>query len=982
MPNAIIEGCMDKKNEMKPENYWQDIEDKNYEEVDLKGEFSEDTYQIGLSNKNRRDFLKIMGFSLSVLPMASSCKKIAVQKAIPYLHKSDQVTPGVANWYATTNNLCPSHCSLLVKTREGRPIKVEGNPLSPHSKGGTCPVCQASVLSLYDSSRFKSPKKEGQYTSFEVIDAEIKKRLQKSVAAGKRTALIVDSIYGPSVLLAISEFKNAFGNVDVIIYSPFGRSAMVGANSECFGREDVFNYQLEKVKLLVGISSDFLATGEAPIDLTKQYSGRKDLSINKEILRHVQVESIMSLTGSNADTRIVMSQDDESAFVNNLLVLIQAGVGQNLLPVSMMSSPLQERIQSLAHELLQHRGTSLVIGGSFDQSTLVKINAINYLLGNIDKTISFSGREFVRYEKDADFEKFLSDAQSNQYDNVIFYDVNPYYDYHNQPKLEQALKKIGTKISLASAPDETSEHSDYISPNKHYLESWDDYEIGRGVFTFSQPLIQSLFNNRSAPESLLVWAGKDISYEEFIKNNWRTNLAAKYGGGGGFDYFWNKAIHDGIVNSNLSTFSSPAFKFTGKLLEKGSSDRSLKLVVYEKIALRKGKFANNPWLQEMPDPITKVTWDNYLQVSPKLAKAKNISTGDVVKMTVNDKQITLPALVQAGVHEDVVSLALGYGRSVCGKAGKNVGTNAFPFATFERNSYQSGLKVSQIEKTGEVFKLAQTQTHHSMEGRDIVRETTLGEYIVDPKAGNPKGVKLVSMWSDQKKEGHQWAMMIDLNKCTGCSGCVISCNAENNVPVVGKTEVFNRREMHWMRLDRYYKGDDSNPEVVHQPMMCAHCDNAPCETVCPVLATVQSSDGLNQQVYNRCVGTRYCANNCPYKVRRFNWFDYAHDDKLENMVLNPDITVRTRGVMEKCSMCIQRIQEGKLQAKKEGRPLQDGEIKLACQQSCPADAIVFGDINDPESAISKKLKDPRYYRVLEELGVDPRVGYLTKVRNK
>ncbi len=971
-----------KKNEMTLENYWQDVEDKEYDEINLKEEFSEGTYQIGLTKKSRRDFLKIMGFSLSVLPMATSCKKISAQKAIPYLHKSDQVTPGVANWYATTSSLCPSHCSLLVKTREGRPIKIEGNPLSPISKGGTCPVCQASVLSLYDSSRFKAPKKNGQYTTFATIDEDIRASLLKSVSDGKRTALILSAVYGPSLANVVNDFKNSFGNVDVIIYNPFGDSALVRANAESFGREDVFNYNLEKAKVIVGISSDFLATGLDPVNLTKQYSKRKDLFVDKNLIRHIQVESLMTLTGSNADSRIVISHDDESTFINNLLFYIQKATETNLLPIKAISFDKNPKVQSVASELLKAKGESVVISGSFDVSDQVKVNAINFLLGNINKTISLSNREFTRHENDADFVKFLSDAENGRYANVIFYDVNPHYDYFNQPKLEGALKKIGTKISLATAPDETTEHSNYVAPDRHYLEKWDDFEIGKGKFAFSQPVIESLFNNRAAQESLLVWAGHKTNYEEYIKNLWQNKLLKQFGYSGMFGTFWNKAIHDGVYDSQLTASLTPSFKFTGQLQNKKTGDGTLKLKIYEKIAMRKGKFANNPWLQEMPDPITKTTWDNYLMLSPKLAKAKAITTGDLVLLKAQGHEVTVPALVQPGVHDDVVGLALGYGHTVSGKAGKGVGVNAFPFTTFVLDSFQSGITVDSIQNTGTKYKLALTQTHHSMEGRDIVRETTLGKYVVDPSAGNPGGVKLVSMWGDHKKDGHQWAMMIDLNKCTGCSGCVISCNAENNVPVVGKEEVYNRREMHWMRLDRYYKGDDENPEVVHQPMLCAHCDNAPCETVCPVLATVQSSDGLNQQVYNRCVGTRYCANNCPYKVRRFNWFDYAHDDKLENMVLNPDIAVRTRGVMEKCSMCIQRIQEGKLQAKKEGRPLKDGEIKLACQQSCPADAIVFGDINDPESEISLKLKDPRYYRVLEELGVAPRVGYLTKVRNK
>ncbi|MGE3608313.1 MAG: 4Fe-4S dicluster domain-containing protein [Bacteriovoracaceae bacterium] len=958
---------MDNKKEMSLE-YWQDVENKDLENVDLKEEFPEATYTMGMANKNRRDFLKIMGFSLSVLPMVTSCKKISAQKAIPYLHKNDQITPGVANWYATTSGLCPTHCSLLVKTREGRPIKIEGNTLAPLSKGGICPSCQASVLSLYDSTRFKASKKDGQYSTYDIIDAEIKGKLKESASSGKKTALVMSSIYGPSLSRVVNDFQKAYENVDIILYNPMGNSAESQANLETFGHEDLLQYDLEKAEVIVGVSADFLSSGTYPVYLTKQYSKRKDLFLGKNIVRHIQVESYMTMTGSNADSRVVVSFDEESIFVNNLLARLQDLTGSYLLSVRKISFSKDDAVNKIAKELLAAKGKSVVICGTHKVADHIKVNAINDLLSNINRTVFLTGREFVKVESDVKFSQFVKDAQLGMYANVIFYDVNPYYDYFDQTAFENAMKNVNTKISLASAPDETAEHSNFVVPDRHYLEKWDDFEIACGVYSFSQPVIQSLFNNRPAQESLLVWSDKNINYDDYMRQFWGLE--------------WNKAIHDGILIVSKAPAATTSFNFRGSSsLDVKTESSRLKLVAYEKIGLQKGKLANNPWLQEMPDPITKVTWDNYLMVSPKLAKSKSISTGEVVKFKVNGKEFRAPALVQPGVHENVVALAVGYGRTVSGKAGKNVGVNAWSMVTYSDNSFHSGLNVEGLEKTGEKYKLALTQTHHSMEGRDIVRETSLNEYVINPAAGNAGGVKLVSMWKDHKKDGHQWAMMIDLNKCTGCSGCVVSCNAENNVPVVGKDEVHNRREMHWIRLDRYYKGDDENPEVVHQPMMCVHCDNAPCETVCPVLATVHSSDGLNQQVYNRCVGTRYCANNCPYKVRRFNWFDYAHDDKLENMVLNPDIAVRTRGVMEKCSMCVHRIQEGKLQAKKDGRELKDGDIKLACQQSCPADAIVFGDINDPQSEIAKKLKDPRYYRVLEEVGVAPRVGYLTKVRN-
>lgn len=964
---------MDKKNEMNLENYWQDVENKTQDAGILKEEFPEGTYTVGITEKSRRDFLKIMGFSFSVIPLASSCKKITSQKVLPYLHKSDQVTPGVANWYATTMNVGGDHTPIIVKTREGRPIKIEGNILSPTTMGGTSGFAQASILSLYDSSRFHGPVKSGQSISWETFDKEVIEQLKSS----KKIALILRDIHGPSMLAAVEAFKNYYKNVEVILYNPFGRSSQVKANDLSFGFLDELEYDLETAQLIVGINADFLGTMSQSVELTKQYAKRKDLSLSKQIIKHYQVESLMSLTGSNADKRVVISKDEESYFINNLLYSLQAKIGKTVLHVNQLSFNKQEEVNKLVTELLVYGGKSLVITNSYKTDDLVKVNAINVLLGSFGNTVFLSGKEYNRYENDEAFNQFVSDASKGDYDCVIFSDVNPVYNYFDTSMLQAALSKIKTKVSFTQSPDETSALCDYVGPDHFYLEKWDDFEIAKGVFSFSQPVIQPLFDSRHSMETLLAWSNQNQNYYEFMRSQWNSRLSQKVSG-----FSWDKAIHDGIVGNKSNTKNNPHFKNPILSSSLNKLTNGLTLVAYQKVSMLKGELANNPWLQELPDPITKVTWDNYFQVSTKLAKSKNISTGDVVSIKVAGKLFTGPALVQPGVEENTIGIAFGYGRKVSGKVGKEVGVNAFEFTQFMNNAFVDFVTVESIDKTNKTYKLALTQTHHSMEGRDIVKETTLSEYIKDNKAGNHSHLKVVSLWNEHKNDGHQWAMMIDLNKCTGCSGCVISCNAENNVPVVGKDEVYNRREMHWMRLDRYYKGDENNPEVVHQPMLCQHCENAPCETVCPVIATAHSSDGLNQQVYNRCVGTRYCANNCPYKVRRFNWFDYAHDDKYENMVLNPDIAVRTRGVMEKCSLCVQRIQEAKLVAKKEGRALKDGEIKLACQQSCSADAIVFGDINDPTSEISKKMIDPRNYKVLEELGVIPRVGYLTKVRNK
>ncbi|RLA67702.1 MAG: molybdopterin oxidoreductase, partial [Epsilonproteobacteria bacterium] len=694
------------------------------------------------------------------------------------------------------------------------------------------------------------------------------------------------------------------------------------------------------------------------------------------------------LTGSNADKRITVSPQEENNLIVNLLAQLQKLSGEYYLPQGQkLPTTNLDLVSSLAKKLMDKKGRSLVVSGSQDKHVQILINAINSLLNNYGKTLVVKENPYFKGPNDLKMSELVSNAQKGKVGAVLFWDSNPLYDFGKAEELSSALQNVEVKVSFASAPDETSKACTHIMPNNHFLESWNDYFSAPGVLSFAQPVIQPLFGSRMVQESLLKLAGKKADYYNYLKETSKNNFFKYQSKFLSFTDFWSRSVHDGVVvlkerYNQLTRFNKTSASTAFAALKKIDYKDGSSLVCYQKISMRLGKMANNPWLQELPDPITKVTWDNYFLVSVKKAKSMGLKTGDEISVDSGNYKLTLPVVVQPGVSENIIGVALGYGHHVGGKVAKDVGGNAYPFMQYRGKNLSGTVHGIKVSKTGTFKALALTQTHHSMEGRDIVRETTLKDWKNNQSAGNPPQVKLISLWPKHDQTGHQWAMAIDLNKCTGCSGCIISCNAENNVPVVGREEVKNRREMHWLRIDRYYKGDDENPEVVHQPLMCQHCDNAPCETVCPVLATVQSSDGLNQQVYNRCVGTRYCANNCPYKVRRFNWFDYAHDDKYANMVLNPDVLVRSRGVMEKCSMCIQRIQEGKLQAKIDGRALKDGEIKMACQQSCPGDAIVFGDINDPKSQVSKLLKNARNYRLLEELNVRPRVNYLTKVRNK
>ncbi|MBI2518888.1 MAG: 4Fe-4S dicluster domain-containing protein [Bdellovibrio sp.] len=958
--------------------YWLDVERKNIPEDELKAEFIEGEFDsFNKVVKGRRDFLKIMGLGLASMPLVS-CMRIPVKKALPYLQKNDTVVPGVANWYATYHPV-NGGAALLVKTREGRPVKIEGNTACPYSQGGLMPIHQASVLSLYDSHRFKNPQKKSQEVSWSSIDNEIVAALDRIQASGKKIALVTGTVSSPSFVAIISLLKKKYSNLVHIVYDAFSSSSVILANKDAFGLPVETSYSFDKAELIVSFGADFLGTMPHAQENTRQYSSRRDLKVENRMLKHIQIESLMSLSGANADLRIPLSDSKQGALILGILSQLQRQVGKQVLPagISLPATDVQLSTK-LAMDLLEKRGKSVVLSDSKDKSVQVMVNAINWLLDNYNNTLAVHGNPYFVGANDADFEELVQSMGRGEVGAVLFHETNPAYTYYDQSSFKKALENVELKVALSYAPDETTAVVDYVLPTNYYLESWGDHFRAPKTYYFTQPVIQPLFGSRMSLESLLALASEKADYYEFLKKFAQSNYLTGTS--------WEKALHDGLVEVNSPLASPVKLKSEavsmafGKLLQKGEGDFNFSLKLYQKIGLLDGREGNNPWLHELPDPITKATWDNYLLISPQAAKEYALESGSIVTVKATTRMMEVPVLVQPGTEVNTVGLAIGYGRTVAGKVGLGVGVNGHPFQAFRDGTIQN-LETVEIKDTGKKRDLALTQTHHSMQGRSIIKETTLQEYLNDPHAGNKQHHSTLSMWSGHDQKGHQWAMMIDLTKCTGCSGCIISCNAENNIPVVGQQEVFLRREMHWLRLDRYYKGDEKNPEVVFMPVMCQHCDNAPCETVCPVLATVQSTDGLNQQVYNRCVGTRYCANNCPYKVRRFNWFDYPHDDKYQNMALNPDVVVRSRGVMEKCSLCVHRIQEGKLEAKKQGRGLQEDDIKTACQQSCPANAIMFGDLNDPNSSVAKFVKNPRNYKLLEELNVRPRVSYLTKVRN-
>jgi MoCo/4Fe-4S cofactor protein with predicted Tat translocation signal len=967
----------------------------------------------GLFGKTpRRDFLKAMGFGVGAVTLAA-CQPVPVHKSMPYLIKPEEVTPGVANFYVSSFD---GH-AILVKTREGRPIKVEGNPNDILSGGGLDARAQASVLELYDVSRLQNPVKDSGEVEWDYIDSFIKSELAAIKAGGKKIAIVSSTIHSPSTLAVIADFTAAFPNTKHINYEPVSYTGIIQANQNSFGKAVVPHYNFDKADVIVSFGADFLGTWISPTEFIGQYvKGRNNKSLqSKKMSRHIQFETGMSNTGSNADVRIPIKPSDEGIALLNLY----NGIAGTTLAGSkkLDNAAADNAITLAAKELLAAKGKALVVAGSNDVAVQTLANAINSLLGSYGTTIDLDNPSKKYAGNDAEFVEFVSDMNNGNVDAVFFLGANPAYDYHNGAAIKAALKKVRLKVSFSNYTDETASLCNVIAPDHHYLESWGDENVVEGYYTVVQPTINPVYNSRQAEQSLLIWSeGVVQNYYTYVRNTWDKTLLA-IGGLSGLKG-WETLLQTGFVKAAPIAAGTYNFAHDLAAVAQTIADHSnelaagtVQLQVYQTIAMRDGAKANNPWLQELPDPVSKVTWDNFAAMSPVYAKAQGLEQGDIITITANNYSISLPMLIQPGQPQGTISVAVGYGRTAAGVVGNGVGQNAFPFHSFRNGTFQN-TAVATIKSTGDQYELAQTQTHHSYEGRNsIIRETTFTEYKKNPysASGHFDEHKTYSLWDEYERPTYNWMMAIDLNACTGCGACIVACSAENNVPIVGRDEVRRRREMHWIRIDRYYSfneggnlitrekeinqlspADLDNVSVVYQPMLCQHCDHAPCETVCPVLATVHSSEGLNHMAYNRCIGTRYCANNCPYKVRRFNWFNYWNDARFDNylqgehtqLVLNPDVVTRFRGVMEKCSMCIQRIQAGKLKAKMEGRSVKDGDIKVACQQTCPANAIIFGNANDPNSELSKQLKSERSYYVLEELNVQPGIGYQVKVRNR
>lgn len=1046
---------------MSDKKYWQSFGERNNSEAFQKAtenEFNEDLSLDGLDGKGlldaktpRRDFLKYLGFSTAAATLAASCE-MPVRHVVPYLNKPENTIPGVADYYATTYTNGGDVVSLVAKVRDGRPIKLEGNALSSLTQGGTSARVQASVLDLYDTARLRYPTqmvdgKPQEVSTFEAFDKLVADALTAS--AGAPLVLLTGTLTSPTTKQIITDFLAKYPGSRHVQYDADSYSGLLLASEASYGKKAIPAYRFDNAKVIVSLDADFLGTWLTPVEFARQYAkGRKINEKNPEMSKHYQFESLLSLTGSNADDRYTHRPSEAGAVALALLAELGGNVSA---PAPALNDKLKAGVKKAAKDLLDNKGKALVVSGSNNVNIQIVVNAINEAIGASGTTVNWSSPVQVRQGIDSEMSGLVADMNDGKVGALLIYGVNPAYDYFDAEKFKTGLAKVKATVSFNERLDETSELVKFILPAPHFLESWGDAEPRPGYFTFLQPTIAPLFKTRLFEDSLLKWSGGTTTYEAFFSQYWKGKL-------GGIEAY-EKALQDGVVEpAGAATATAGTLPFnSSKVGEAATAIGSIKsagpyeVVLYQKVSTGIGAQANNPWLLELPDPVSKITWDNYAIISPKVAKEVfHLDLSDrrqadafedhperrLIKIKVAGKEMILPAEIIPGTHNEVIGIAVGFGRQSAkpentpdfiGRAVPGAGKNAFPLRSYNGTTVEWYATGASFEDTGDLYKVARTQTHANYEGRtEVVRELTLTQFKKEPdgiledrdKELKPYGglenyTAQGTLYPTYDKPGIKWGMSVDLNSCIGCGACVVACHAENNVPVVGKSEVLRYHDMHWIRIDRYYStptkslDDPDDVQVTFQPMLCQHCDNAPCENVCPVNATNHSTEGLNQMAYNRCIGTRYCANNCPFKVRRFNWADYTGADSFPNnqdqqivgkldpvifqmnddltrMVLNPDVVVRSRGVMEKCSFCVQRLQDGKLKAKKENRTLKDMvDVQTACQQACPTDAIVFGNANDKDSLISTTRADSaqRVFYALEELHVLPNVNYLAKVRH-
>jgi MoCo/4Fe-4S cofactor protein with predicted Tat translocation signal len=1062
LDNNTSESGIHVDQDSKDVNYWKSFEelynDPSFNKL-KEAQFSDKSFdpkdEDSIAKFSRRKFLALLSASAAVA--AAGCANPREKgDIVPYNVKPEYVTIGRPNYYASVCTGCSNACGILIKTREGRPIKVDGNPEHPVSKGKICSIGQASVMNLYDPDRLKNPvyrnnRSENNEIKWSEADEKIISELRNAASSGKEIAVFSNKIISPTFKKLLDEFIAAYPSAKVYSYDLFGNSSQGSAREKTYGSRSIPSLKLNEAKIILSLESDFLGSDLNSIQYSRMYAEGRDVFNGKEFNRLYSVEGNASLTGFNADYRIPLRTDLIEEFV---LCLLNELIGRgrisryandqaitsrlnnhDLSAFALQNNIPENVVDHLVNDLKNNLGRSIVIGGyMLPESTQIAINLLNESLdaGKLYSNGEMSV-EIFPYSTSQEIENLISSMNAGNVGAVIHINSNPAYTLPSDYSYNDALKNVPLVISMADIENETSILSDYVLPVSSMFESWGDYQTRNDFYSLQQPVIAPLYNTRQPEDMLLTWTKGSAAefnqdaYHQYLKSNWTGNIFAAAKTDANYDKAWFGILHDGIflvsgVAGNLSqgqqdttvlqdttaavtqqqtiqaatqTFNVNSFLDS----QPPAVPEGFVLLLEKSHSIGDGRFANIGWLQELPHPISKICWDNYAAISPGSAKDLGIQNQDFIIVTNQAGSMEVPVFIQPGVADNVIAIELGYGRTKAGEIGTGVGfdTNKFltkspPFSPWMYNNVK-------VEKGSGSFVLATTQEHYPIDNprfediqmkRFIIREGTYNEYLENPDLIKQEihDIDLSSINKVYKHTGVKWGMAIDLNKCTGCNECVVACNVENNIPVVGKEQVIKNREMMWLRIDRYYSGSPENPRSSFQPMLCQHCDYAPCEIVCPVAATTHTPDGINGMAYNRCVGTRYCANNCPYKVRRFNYFNYrAHlaegfqQSDSFSLMHNPEVTVRSRGVMEKCTFCLQRVMDEKQMAIQENRNIKGSNVKTACQEACNTDAITFGDQNDTDSDLYEKMTSKLGYYVLEEVKTAPNITYIAKLRN-
>jgi MoCo/4Fe-4S cofactor protein with predicted Tat translocation signal len=957
-----------------------------------------------LDGVSRRGFMQMLGVSTAMVTVGAACRK-PNEKIIPFVRRPEEITPGNALHFATAYALEGYTSGLLVESHEGRPTKVEGNPAHPETIGATTVIEQALILGLYDDDRAKQLRRGGQAIGWQAFLADVKARSTALAAnGGAGLRFLTGPTTSPLLVDLRRRILERFPQAKFVSFAGAAGDGAVEGSKMAFGRPLVPRHHLAPAAVILSLDADFLIDGPEQTRLSREFAARREPS--RDMNRLYVVEPAMTVTGTMADHRLRLRASDVGALTASLCAMLSGRGLSSLGPVGSLGhgqgSWDPKWLVALCGDLERHRGRSLVIAGRRQPAVVHALAAaLNVALGNLGSTVEYG----VPLTVDATsgvpaLGALAEDVAAGTVDTLIVTADNPVYAAPVDFKLAQLLKRVPNVIYHGLYEDETAAICNSFIPAAHPLESWGDGRAADGIVSIVQPLIAPLWGGRTEAEVLAAFVGDgELGTHELLRRYWRsmTKLPGTAGGAsaGSFDGVWERWLADGIV-PDTGAGAETAVAVNGPALAQAAAPLLSRTGTGMEIAFAPdpkvfdGRFANNAWLQELAHPITKLTWDNALMLSDATAKGLDVETGDVVEISYRDRKVEIPALIVPGHVDDAVTLPLGYGRTATGHVGRGVGVNANLLRTSDAPWFDRGVTLS---KTGKHVKLAITQDHWTMspDGRhspppavaaplaEVLNAGSTFHEELEERRG-PQAV--IHQPVDYSGQAYKWGMAIDLNKCTGCNACVIACQSENNIPTVGRDNVANGREMQWIRIDRYFSGPVEEPEVINQPLACVHCETAPCEYVCPVNATVHSDEGLNEMVYNRCIGTRYCSNNCPYKVRRFNFFDYTADiSAARELGMNPEVTVRSRGVMEKCTYCVQRIERKRIATRIEGRSILDGELETACQQGCPTQAIVFGSLNDPSSKVSQLHADTRRYDLLHELGTRPRTAYLARVRN-